>query len=99
MILAACAQTGPVDDERLLEAIATGAWDRLRQMTTGRSDVTWDGLERALVRFDPGRVGAYLSTKGAVGIALNDKLRSYLLYELAPQLTARVDAGAFDRPE
>lgn len=88
-----------VDRARLVEAISDATWNMLEEWTTGRTDVTWVALQRmqGVPDFDHCRLGAYLSTKGAIGVALSDKLRFHLLYILPQHLAKLVGEGAFHR--
>lgn len=88
-----------IDGDRLERAIVDAMWERLRELTSDRADVSWSSIAplRDVRAAGHRALAAFLSTRGAVGLALNDKLRSYLLYELPSQLGTDVDRGVFDR--
>ncbi|ORI21164.1 hypothetical protein [Rhodococcus sp. 1168] len=90
--------SGVIDCDRLLGAVESAVWDRLYELTARREDIRWDSLclLRASGGFDHRRLAAFLSTRGAVGIAVNDKLSGYLTRLLPRQLTAAVYSGRFD---
>lgn len=90
--------TGMIDCVRLLGAVESAVWDRLYELTARREDISWESLclLRASVDFDHRRLAAYLSTRGAIGIAVNDKLSGYLTRLLPRQLVAAVHSGSFD---
>ncbi|TSD44754.1 hypothetical protein FFI94_000295 [Rhodococcus sp. KBS0724] len=90
---------GNIDEDRLLQAIASAAWEMLRELTIGREDIAWTELRQlgSSPNFDHAKLAAYLSTAGAVGIAVNDKLRNYLTHTIPQELSASVDSGKFNR--
>lgn len=100
LVLQRCESTTEhVDGDRLRRAVTDAMWGRLHELTSGRTDVAWDSLApvRATSDADHRHLSAYLSTRGAVGLALNDKLRSYMLYVLPQQFAIAVEQGLFDR--
>jgi len=93
----------PVDIDRavLRQAVTDAAWARLAELTEGRIDVTAHSLSqvRTAPNFDHRMLAAYLTTHGAVGLALADKLRSYLVYVVPQQYADRVCNGEFRCPD
>ena len=91
-------QQASIDGDRLLQAVVAASWERLRELSIGRRDITWEALclLRATPDFDHRKLAAYLSTKGAAGIAVNDKLSTYLTHAVPRRLAALVDCGNFD---
>ncbi|KDQ04737.1 hypothetical protein KKP62_00140 [Rhodococcus sp. GOMB7] len=87
-----------IDGDRLLHAVVSASWQCLRELSIGRRDITWEALclLRANPDFDHQKLAAYLSTKGAAGIAVNDKLCTYLTHVVPRRLAALVDCGNFD---
>lgn len=99
MVMQLCAHSvDDIDGVRLHRAVADAMWARLHELTHARTDVEWVGLVdlRAVPDSDHRHLAAYLSTRGAVGLALIDKLRSYLLYVLPQQLVVAAEQGMFD---
>lgn len=99
-VLQRCAvPTDVVDEALLVQAVTDAVWERLRELTVDRFDVSWDSIApaRASASAHHRDLSAYLSTRGAVGLALNDKLRSYVLYALPESLLASVRDGQFSR--
>ncbi|AYJ50467.1 hypothetical protein D8W71_21780 [Rhodococcus sp. P1Y] len=98
IVVARCTCSADVDGKRLRQAVADAMWERLQELTYNRTDVAWAGLADLRTVPDPNHrhLTAYLSTHGAVGLALIDKLRSYLLYVLPRLLVDAVERGMFD---
>lgn len=88
-----------IDEDSLLRAIESASWELLHELTIGREDITWAELHQlgSAPNFDHAKLAAYLSTAGAVGIAVNDKLRNYLTHTVPQELSASVDSGKFNR--
>ncbi|NMN95079.1 hypothetical protein [Antrihabitans stalactiti] len=89
---------GVVDEEWLLTVVRTVLQEKLRETTIGRVDVTWDEIRSLLARpdYDPRLLSKFLSTKGAVGVAINDKISALLSVHIPAALLLRVRAGDFD---
>lgn len=87
-----------VDRSGILAAVEASTWKKLHELTCERRDVKWQSLLvlRHCESFDHQRLAAFLSTHGAIGIAVNDKLSGHLTRFLPYQLAAMVESGAFD---
>ena len=89
---------GSIDGDGVLAMIVAASRNRLRELTAARDDVTWEETQGLLERpdFDHRLLSAFLSTKGAVGIAINDKLAALLSVHIPAALLTRVRSGDFD---
>lgn len=86
-----------VDGVGVLSAVVAASRERLCELTCGRDDVTWEETRYLIGRpdFDHRLLAAFLSTKGAVGVAINDKFAAFLSVHVPAALLVRVCAGEF----
>ncbi|MFH5230856.1 hypothetical protein [Antrihabitans spumae] len=89
---------GSVDRDRVLATVFAASRDKLYELTIDRGDVSWEETKRIVARpdFDHRLLSAFLSTKGAVGIAISDKIAAFLSVHVPASVVLRVRSGDFD---